>query len=148
LFLENIEREAWVKRDFRLTRSTDLKRVRNFGKSYAHPLVVLVAIPSTEDRPREALREPAPGIPEKRMLSRVAVTGGRSVGGAVQRNRAKRLLREAMRALIPAIRPGWDLVLIARQPLLKATHPQVQAAVSQLMRRADLLVPGQHKNVG
>ncbi len=112
-----------MKRGFRLTRSTELKRVRNFGKSYAHPLVVLVVSPSTEDK------------------LKVAVTGGRSVGGAVQRNRAKRLLREAMRALLPALRPGWDVVLIARKPLLDATYSQVQAAVSQLMRRAGLLTP-------
>jgi len=130
-----------VKRGFRLTRSTDLKRVRNFGKSYAHPLVVLVVSPSTEDRLKEALQQPAPGVPETGRPSRVAVTGGRSVGGAVQRNRAKRLLREAVRALLPTLRPGWDVVLIARKPLLEATYPQVQAAVSQLMRRADLLAP-------
>jgi ribonuclease P protein component len=120
-----------VKRNFRLTQSTDFKRVRNFGKSYAHPLVVLVAIPSTEESLREALQ------------SRVGVTAGRSVGGAIQRNRAKRLLREAVRMMFPAIRPGWDLVLIARQPLPGATYQQVQAALSQLLRRADLLAPEQ-----
>ena len=96
--------------------------MRNFGKSYAHPLVVLVVNPSAEDR------------------LRVAVTAGRSVGGAVQRNRAKRLLREVMRALLPAIRPGWDLVLIARKPLLEANFQQTQAAISQLIARAGLLV--------
>ncbi len=112
-----------MKRDFRLTRSTDFKRVRSFGKSYAHPLVVLVAHPLTEDR------------------LRVGVTAGRSVGGAVQRNRAKRLLRECMRMSLPSVQTGWDLILIARQPLLKATFEQVQAAVAQLLRRADLLKP-------
>lgn len=114
-----------MKRNFRLTRSTDFKRVRNAGKSYAHPLVVLVAVRSTEDRPR------------------VGVTAGRSVGGAVQRNRAKRLLREAMRMLLPEIRPGWDLILIARQALPAATYGQVQAALSQLIRRAALFAPEQ-----
>ena len=121
LSLENTEREAWVKRDFRLTRSTDLKRVRNFGKSYAHPLVVLVAIPST-----------GKGL-------RVGIIAGRSVGGAVQRNRAKRLLREAMRLLVSRVSPGWDLVLIARQPMLKTTLQQVHVALSQLASRAGLL---------
>ena len=109
-----------MKRDFRLTRSTDLKRVRNLGKSYAHPLVVLVISPSAGD----ALR--------------VAVTAGRAVGGAVQRNRAKRLLREVIRALLPAIHPGWDLVLIARRPLLDVNFQQLQTAVAQLVTRAGL----------
>jgi len=112
-----------VKRSFRLTRSTDFKRVRNVGKSYAHPLVVLVAVASTEDR------------------LRVGVTAGRSVGGAVERNRAKRLLREAMRALLPTVRPGWDLILIARQPLPGSKFQDVQAALSQLVRRAGLSAP-------
>jgi ribonuclease P protein component len=112
-----------VKRGFRLTRSNDFKRVRSSGKSHAHPLVVLVTLPATEN----ALR--------------VGVTAGRSVGGAVQRNRAKRLLREIMRELLPQIQPGWDLILVARQPLLTANFQQVQAAVLQLMQRARLVKP-------
>lgn len=112
-----------MKRNFRLTRSNDFKRVRSSGKSYAHPLVVLVKLPATEGK------------------IRVGVTAGRSVGGAVQRNRAKRLLRESMRMLLSGIHTGWDLILIARQPLLAANFQQVQAAVFQLAQRANLLKP-------
>ncbi len=126
-----------MKRNFRLTRSTDFKRVRNSGKSYAHPLVVLVAIPSTMLMTSASTEN----VLQEALPCRVGVTAGRSVGGAVQRNRAKRLLREAMRMLLPEIRPGWDLILIARQPLPGATYQQVQAALSQLMRRANLFAP-------
>lgn len=114
-----------MKRNFRLTRSTDFKRVRSTGKSYAHPLLVLVVSPAAEG------------------TLKVGVTAGRSVGGAIQRNRAKRLLREAMRLLVPVIRPGWDLILIARQPLPTATYEQVQATLAQLIRRANLWLPPQ-----
>ena len=114
-----------MKRNFRLTRSTDFKRVRSTGKSYAHPLLVLVVSPAAES------------------TLKVGVTAGRSVGGAIQRNRAKRLLREAMRLLVPVIRPGWDLILIARQPLPTATYEQVQATLAQLIRRANLWLPPQ-----
>jgi ribonuclease P protein component len=109
-----------VQRRFRLTRSTDFKRVRISGKSFAHPLVVLITQSSDE-----------PGL-------RVGVAASRSLGGAVQRNRAKRLLREAIRPEIPALIPGWDLVLIARQPLLQSEFAQIRKAISGLLRRANL----------
>jgi ribonuclease P protein component len=46
---------------------------------------------------------------------RVGFTCSKKVGGAVERNRARRRLREAARlALAPVARPGWDYVLVAR----------------------------------
>lgn len=113
-------RESPVKRRFRLTRSTDFKRVRSEGKSYAHPLVVLVASRSEED------------------LTRVGVSASRSMGGAVQRNRAKRLLRESMRPVFPTVPVGWDILLIARGPLLRAHFQDVKTAVQGLLQRAGL----------
>ena len=55
------------------------------------------------------------------------------------RNRAKRLLREAVRARIQDIAPGWDLILIARAPLAKSRLSQAQEAVDNLLRRASVL---------
>jgi len=110
-----------VQRKFRLTRSTDFKRVRRMGKSYAHPFVVLVVQASEIPRVR------------------VGITAGRSVGGAVQRNRAKRLLREAMRPLLPDLLPNWDLVLIARSSLLTAPLQDIHQVLTGLLRRAKLI---------
>jgi ribonuclease P protein component len=110
-----------VKHRFRLTRSIDFKRVRNQGKSFAHPLVVLVKLPSSEEN------------------LRVGFSTSRTVGNAVHRNRARRLLRESMRSLLPSLSPGWDLVLIARAPLVTAAFQEVQAAVERLLQRAGLL---------
>ena len=110
-----------MKRHFRLTRSTDFKRVRRSGKSYAHPLVVLYALKSNQ-----------PGV-------RVGVSAGLAVGNAVKRNRAKRLLRAAMNELLPHTAYGSDLLLIARSPLPKSDLHQTLAALSNLLERAGLL---------
>jgi ribonuclease P protein component len=116
--------EAQVKRGFRLTRSTDIKRVRRSGKSYAHPLVVLYV-----------LKSDLPG-------THVGVSAGLAVGNAVKRNRAKRLLRAAMTELIPVTVPGSDLLLIARSPLSAANVLQTREALSILLKRAGLLSQG------
>lgn len=109
-----------VKRKFRLTRSTDFKRVRQFGKSFADPLIVLVILPNEQGKPR------------------LAVSAGRSLGGAVERNRAKRLLREAIRPNIPSIVPGWDCLFLARRPMLEASFQELQSAVMSLLHQAHL----------
>ena len=115
------EYKVQVKRSFRLTRSTDFKRVRHSGKSFAHPLLVLYAGTSEE-----------PGV-------RVGVSAGLAVGNAVMRNRAKRLLRAAMQELLPYMLPGSDLLLIARSPLSQSDLHQTRAALSNLLKRAGLL---------
>jgi ribonuclease P protein component len=112
-----------VKRNFRLTRSTDFKRVRNIGKSYAHSLVVLYVASSDQ-----------PG-------TRVGVTATRTVGNAVRRNRSKRLLRAAMAEFLPVILPGSDLLLVARTPLPGAGLVKTRTALASLLQRAGLFSP-------
>jgi ribonuclease P protein component len=111
-----------VKRRFRLTQSADFKRVRRLGKSYPHPLIVLVAMPN--DLP----------------CSRFAVVAGRVIGKAVQRNRAKRIIRAVLNSLLSEIKPGWDLILIARRPMENANYWQTQSAIRHLLGRARLMV--------
>jgi ribonuclease P protein component len=130
----------------RLKSSTDFERVRRDGRSHAHPLVVLVArrrgaadggpLPPPAG-PDTVSQMPATPVPP----TRIGFTAGRRVGTAVARNRAKRLLREAVRAEAPGLAPGWDLLLIARQPLAEASLAEARRALAALLRRAGVLRP-------
>ena len=83
----------------RLTRRAEFLRVAGRGRKAARPGLVLQALPRDED---------AAGL-------RLGFTATKKIGGAVVRNRAKRRLREAARALVPEHgRPGCDYVFIAR----------------------------------
>jgi len=109
-----------MKRKFRLRKSTDFKRVRRLGKSYAHPFVVLIKHPNQEG------------------ISRFGIDAGRSIGNAVQRNRTKRRLREIIRSRISNILVGWDIIFLARHAIKDATHSELQAALDELINRAEI----------
>lgn len=71
--------------------------------------------------------------------SRFGVVAGRTIGKAVKRNRAKRLMRAAINPYIEAIKPGWDIMLIARQSFSRAELTTAQSALKILLERAKLL---------
>ncbi len=100
----------------RLTSTTEFRRVRRTGKSYAHPLVLLIASRSAGEQ------------------YRYGVTANRSVGGAVKRNRAKRRMRTALREF--ELNPGWDLILSARPGLGEAPWDELTRAIGNLLKKA------------
>ncbi len=77
-------------------------------------------------------------MPNEQGKPRLAVSAGRSLGRAVERNRAKRLLREAIRPNLPMILPGWDCLFLARRPVLTAPFSDTRSAVTTLLHRAHL----------
>ncbi|MGH2710950.1 MAG: ribonuclease P protein component [Actinomycetota bacterium] len=96
---------------------------------------------------RRALREGTPHRSERVIvyvalrpgLSRAAWVTGKRVGGAVARNRARRLLREAWRALWPGVAEGFDLVLVARGPLGGSKAPELIEEIRELFTDAGLM---------
>lgn len=114
-----LDRNVWQK-DMRLRRSEDFRTVWSEGRSWAHPLFIVWALPNHLDR------------------TRVGITASRKVGNAVARSRARRLLREAARHVYRSMGSGWDVVLVARSALLGVKAPQVEAALRMMLTRASL----------
>ena len=104
-----------------ICRNNDFRRIYARGKSYVSPLVVVYAL---KNRTKNV---------------RVGITTSKKVGTAVQRNRSRRVIREAFRALAPQVRPGFDLVLVARgkTPYVKSTD--VRRQLERQLQAAGLL---------
>ncbi len=111
-----------MNRKYRLTRSSDIQRVRRSGRSFAHPLLVLMVENGQENE-----------------LCRIAFLASKSLGIAVNRNRAKRVLREAFRQHIDSIAAEKNILVIARAGLLSSTFIEIQNACEQVLSRARLI---------
>lgn len=119
----------------RLSRSVDVRATLRRGRSRSGDLLAVHARrrpegPAARPDAADAAADAGAGV-------RLTVVASRRVGGAVQRNRAKRLLREAARTL--AWRPGHDVVLVARAACAGSDLASVAAELTRLAGRLDLL---------
>lgn len=113
-----------MERDLRLRRERDVRVARSRGRSVALGPYIL-----------RYLRNPA--SPE---ANRYTVVAGKKCGGAVQRNRLKRVTREALRALHPRLAPGFDCVIILRGTVEELPSTAVALELLTVMfQRAGLL---------
>ena len=71
--------------------------------------------------------------------TRFGLSTGRKLGGAVVRNRVRRRLREALRVMAPSFQPGWDVLIIARSPVVGADFHTLTGVLHSLLRRGGVL---------
>ena len=71
--------------------------------------------------------------------NRIGLTASVKLGNAVKRNRARRRMREVYRLNADKLRPGWDLILVARTRTLNAPWPELNAAFVRLCKKLGLL---------
>ena len=85
-----------------LTLNKDFRRLYGRGKSLVSPHFVTYFSKNSRD------------------LIRIGITTGKKLGIAVNRNRARRLIRAAFREILPHINGGYDFVFVARVRILSA----------------------------
>ena len=81
----------------------------------------------------------------RKNLRRVGITATKKVGGAVQRNRAKRLIRAAWREVEPSAPYGWDFVFVARARTASVKMQDVSAAMSAHLKKLTAPAPAPKK---
>jgi ribonuclease P protein component len=110
-------------KQYRLRRAQDFVRVRRAGHSVYSQLAQLHVLPTRDN------------------AIRVGFTVSKRVGKAVVRNRVKRRMREAVRLRLPLVRPGQDLVFVARAPAAEASFRQIEESVGYLLRKSRAIYP-------
>ncbi|MDO4983180.1 MAG: ribonuclease P protein component [Eubacteriales bacterium] len=104
-----------------LKKNSDFRRLYSKGKSYANPYLVLYC-----------RRSPSP-------VGRVGYTVSVKLGHAVVRNRVRRRLREIYRLNRPALKNGWDIIVVARSRCVKARYEKLNSAFLDACGQLNLL---------
>lgn len=110
-----------MKRQYRITRTDDFKRVRQNGKLYAHSLVNVIVLFCESEKPR------------------FGIIVGKSVGNAVVRNLVKRRIRAIADLYIQKINQGADILLIAKSPASTVGYQELFQVISSGLEKARLL---------
>jgi ribonuclease P protein component len=111
-----------MKRRYRLRKNSDFQRVRHLGRSEVDRLIVLIALSN--------------GLGH----SRFGFAVSKRIGKAVKRSKIRRRMREATRLRQSQIKPGWDVLLIARVPIRDVSYQETDRSICRLLKKMDLLL--------
>jgi ribonuclease P protein component len=104
-----------------LRSALDFKAIQSDSRSTGHALLVLRYRRNQLDR------------------TRYGISTSRRLGSAVVRNRVRRRLRAALRALDGGIARGWDLLIVARPAAAAATLAELKGALERLFRSSGIM---------
>ncbi len=101
----------------------EFRRVYEKGKSAVDPLIVTYCFK----------RKRGNGI-------RFGFTSGKKIGNAVERNRARRVLRAAARELFPLMQGNWDIIFVARASTADAKSYDVRKVMEKHLKKLGILL--------
>lgn len=110
-----------MRKEARITSNKDFKEVYSQGKSVANKDLVLFFLKKESSR------------------TRIGISVSRKIGPAVVRNRIRRLIREVFRRNETEIKEGYDIVIIARQPIKEKSFHDVEKTSIDILLRAGLI---------
>ncbi|GHV36855.1 ribonuclease P protein component [Clostridia bacterium] len=109
-----------------LNRNRDFRRLYNKGQSAAGRCVVVYC-------------RPAWG--KNKNVIRLGLTATVKLGNAVRRNRIRRRIRECYRSLEPSLKPGFDIVIVARSRAYDVKFTELQREMRALMTKLKVGAP-------
>lgn len=114
-------------------KSSDFKKISQFGKKFHAKTLILLQNPTDEFY----LQDKKSGK-NASDFCRIGLTASKKVGGAVQRNRAKRRLREACRKLFATMAKNHhDYVIIAKTQITQASFEDILKDLEFCLKRID-----------
>ncbi|MEK7274475.1 MAG: ribonuclease P protein component [Candidatus Desantisbacteria bacterium] len=129
----NFREDYGLPKSQRLLRLSEFNAVYSKGTAYHHKFFVLFVLKTAP------LAEAAPLAPVDSTVRRVGIVAGKKVGGAVKRNRAKRLLREAYRLNKNKLVQGLDIVLVAKKMITNLTFHEVEKNLLYIFKKSNIL---------
>ena len=116
-----MEQKKTFPKSCRIRTGKEYKAVYQTGDKVVDPYLVLYFMPNYLE------------------CDRLGISVSKKVGGAVVRNRVKRLFREIFRQNKHRYHPGYDIVCVARKPILQLDFNQLSKRLDKALRRAGLL---------
>jgi len=89
------------------------RRLYSKGKRIVSPLFILYVMPNRSEK------------------QRLGITVSKKIGKAVERNRAKRIIREAFRLTKSELKPGFDIIFVARASTVSSTSTQIKKEMNR-----------------
>lgn len=104
------------KKDISLNKNKNFRYVYNKGLSMVSPLIVTYVLENKCD------------------MNRIGITASKKVGNAVERNRARRIIKAAYRNCKVDLKQGYDIVFVARGKTVKSNSDKIYSAMIKQLK--------------